>query len=1446
MQRYRVNLPVLIGIVVGSIALIGGSYGLYKFQKSRNASRLLDRAEVALADGDLHKSTDLLGSYLMIRPGDEEVMSKLSLQLADIAEDPKAVPSDFWKAAGFMEATVREFPERDDLRRRLVELYRSKRQLKPALDHVSQLLNRTPNDPELEAMRSECYFAAADAKAVPHALKLVGYDQTTEEFDESKAITPHNASVYSRLAYNLKTEKLEDELAQAVIDRMIEVNPESGEAYLAKGQWLELQEKRDEAIEAIRKALELAPEEPSIVIANARLAMRDKEFDQAKSLIEASIEDHPTEIGLYQTLSEIEIGSGDYAAALAACDRGIAAAPITQSQGLLVQKARLQLQQNALDDARESIAVMREGEMIHSAYPDYFEARLMMEDQKWLEAATVFEKYQQYFAGNPSMALELNVMLGLCREKLGQDELALEAFNQALLSDRGNVMADQGRLRTMQKIGRVGNSNEGVSIYAALAEELAKPESKQNWKAFDKVCEEYIDRMKLGKGMLLVLKGEVQMRRGNYDEARKLLVQAYKEEPDNLGVRRAAVKLFAADPEQGPAKALGLLDGVVKKFGDLPILRLERADLLSVINDENLTEQLFALTEGTEDWETPQKIQLWKGLADKFGRLRDEESRAECLRKVVELSPGDLPTLLETFSVALASNDVAGAKEAQDAVLEVVGSKEDPTWLYMEANRLLANWRAAGGKGDGAKEAVELVNQAISQRSEWHELYNLKADIAAAQGDYKSALDSYDRAAKLGRQDGRSLFQYIKILRARGRAADALEQMEKINRESRVRLLGADYAESLLQVGREAEAVEAAKLFAAEAPNNASIQLWFGRFLTQASTLSPEKSERRKDLLTEAGAAFLKTTELAPTSGDGWMALVGYYAATGDGVKADDTVRRAHLALTEDQNLLLFARCYELVGRAIDAEGLYRLALEGAEDADRARVSRLLAQFYLGPAYRRDDAVDKATPLVNGILKDAAEETISPNDQNAQWARSTAARLLARSGAYQDLRNAEKLIASNSDDGALPVDDRLLMAEILAPRPEPVSRLKAANLLEEVGKNSRLSMKSELDLARLYFALDQWQKCREQMLDIIGRNPDNPQVRLAYLEMLLQRGGQKEIDLAVRQVQRLNEIAPNELGTREMLARVAFEKGKKREATKALLSMLPSDASKITAEQLPLVNRIAMRMVQFEDIETARKLFELSAKLGGVNDKFRYAQFVGERIDAEQGFKTLEELRDDIPTSQLVQGGLAILRALEAKDAEIPAARFERVKGWLDRGLREDPDLIALRLQQAELFDVQRKDDEAADAYRKLLERKDLKGASRAVVLNNLAYLLALGQSGGSAISEADGYVAEAVDLLGPGTEILDTRAVIAIADKRYKDAIEDLKLAVIDNPTASKYFHLATAYSMAGDVEGANDAWQEALDRGLTRESVSRLEKEQFDRTQQRIETGKLTSTAG
>jgi hypothetical protein len=122
-------------------------------------------------------------------------------------------------------------------------------------------------------------------------------------------------------------------------------------------------------------------------------------------------------------------------------------------------------------------------------------------------------------------------------------------------------------------------------------------------------------------------------------------------------------------------------------------------------------------------------------------------------------------------------------------------------------------------------------------------------------------------------------------------------------------------------------------------------------------------------------------------------------------------------------------------------------------------------------------------------------------------------------------------------------------------------------------------------------------------------------------------------------------------------------------------------------------------------------------------------------------------------------------------------------------------------------------------------------------VLNNLEFLVSL--AGSSAASDDDpvALIEEAAKIMGPNSDILDTRAVVLMSRKRYKDAIHDLELSVTDNPTNAKYFHKAQAHLLAGENRAAIEAWEKAEELGLTRDALNRMEHGNYDQVKAKID---------
>jgi tetratricopeptide (TPR) repeat protein len=150
------------------------------------------------------------------------------------------------------------------------------------------------------------------------------------------------------------------------------------------------------------------------------------------------------------------------------------------------------------------------------------------------------------------------------------------------------------------------------------------------------------------------------------------------------------------------------------------------------------------------------------------------------------------------------------------------------------------------------------------------------------------------------------------------------------------------------------------------------------------------------------------------------------------------------------------------------------------------------------------------------------------------------------------------------------------------------------------------------------------------------------------------------------------------------------------------------------------------------------------------------------------------------------------------------------------------------------MMEVQERYDESIAAYEKLLARDDVPEMMRAAASNNLAYLLA---STGAKLDDAVTAANEAIDVLGPISDILDTRALVYIARGEYAKAIEDMNLAVKVGATPSKYYHLAAAQLAGGDEQGALQSWKKVEEGKLTPETISKLERARFEEVKAKID---------
>lgn len=1439
MQQYRVNYVLLICLIIGTLLSSGGAYALWLFQLERNAGTLLERAHVAQEEGKIRDATSNYRQYLALRPDDQEARLEYATAYANIADLEDATVKELLLLVQVLESLVRDMPEQKDLQKKLVELYNRFQRPQDAVDHLGLMIDRYPDDIELKTLRVKSLVRANDfPTATAYGFKLIGYDKGTDSFDSSNAEAPHETPVYAELGQLVRIESKDPELADRIMEQMIKENPDSAQAYLVRGLYRVRFDMEDEGDKDILKALNLDPEDADVLVNIAAREGAEKNFEKSRNYLLDGIKKHPEDVRFYQMLAGVileeasdlrdaEARKAKYQEALDQIELGIKKVDGIRQENLLVAKAELQIRGQDFAGVKETIATLRE----RKTYPeliDYLDAVVMAHEGKWYAASIAMEKLRPAMASKRvDLRTNLDFQLGLCYEQLGRHELAQQSYELVLQADPTNEPARAGKQRIIGYLGKKVASSEDQSIDQLIQSERQKPKEQQNWDRINTAVDQIADKLKFSDSRRKLMKAEVFLVREDYAQAKKLLSAAHQEDPSNVDIQLAAVRLVAIDPDLGTAKALPFLDKVVAEFGDSAKARRLRAQIVLTQNPQDRNAQLLKLRDGIDDWSTEEKLSLLNDLASKYELLGLRDEAREAWTQCADLAPNDLPVRLRLFILAHDQVDDAAMREAQDRILEIVKVKHESTWLYTEARRLLILYRRGMVGADELPKIHSLLNEALEQRREWHDLYLLQADLAIAEGKIDQAIPAYQRALELGRAHAPAVAQFTRVLASQGQFTEARKVADTLPQDMRIYLLGQSYADIVFNSGDPVAAAEVAKKISEAAPDDPARQFWYSQRVF-AVMVSPKLSTKEKDeLAEEAEKALRHSSELSPQSPETWATLVRFYLIRQDRDNAEQALREGQLNTDTDLFASSLADSYRMFGRWFDAQAQYH-ALYDANPTD-PNAARALAAYLLSNLYPNDDGKEKAAPYINQILNSAASGVLDPSDRNVLWTKRTAAELLANSGDYQNMVKAERLLSSNLIDGKLLPEDQLRMANILALRPEPASRLKSIMLLEDIRKEQPLDIRQGLTLATLYFKLDRWIDCRQEMLALMRRFPDSPAVIQTYIGMLVDRGTKDDATRAINErLPTLHRLAPNEPMTIALTVRLLHKAGRDPEAIKLLYQQLPAKASDITDEQLPIVKIVADLFVEIDRPKDAESRFQVLASRNPVNALY-LAQFYGLHGgdgDVDKAFDIFEKLFTPDRASTFVGMSVEIIRARRDKVGKVYDPLVEK---WLDRALLENPDSIPLLMQRAEFYDLQQRYPEAVAIYQQLLERPDLKGVARAIVLNNLSFLLAVSGTNADSADPLE-YIEEASDILGPTADVLDTRGVVFTAQKQYDKAIQDLDFSLLDNPTAAKYFHKAVAHYLAQDNAGALKAWNKAVELGLSREDLNQLEHPRYD----------------
>ncbi|MCH2113873.1 MAG: tetratricopeptide repeat protein [Pirellulales bacterium] len=1429
MQRYRINHRLVVSLFIGTLVLGALAFFLQSWQVNRKAGSLRTIAQQNLEDGDCLSALQMMKDYARLRPDEDDArieLGDIALEVINFPEADLKQRVDGWNV---LDDVVRRTGA-SHLRRelaKLILLYQPPSRVVDAIEHLEELLLDNPGDPELNKLQVQALYRSKDFRSANTlAANLIGYNTSTGQFDDDKVVVGDQPEIYALLAQSLLQNVKIKEACRKVIDRMVEVNAESPIAHLRRSAMLNLLEEPEEAAAALDRAYVLDPLDAEILSRKGYAAIRKKEYDAAAAIFNEALEKHPEDVRFHTLLAQTEFSRANYDEAVAIAKNGIRKFTLRQTVGLsmlLIDVHLINKDEEAVNKAVKELKKLNVS--AYRPYIDYVEARLAVTEKRWREAVDTLTKVLPQLDGNPLLQAKAGVLAGFCHEQLGHLDLAKAAYTVVLRASPGFQRAVEG-IERIDRILQPEKTNRDGGINLLVNQMLARPEAEQDWSVIDRAVEKTAENFNFSETQANVVRAQVYIKRQMFEEAEKIIAAEAKREPDDLQVQYTAVTLISANPKKGPAKAMVLLDRIVAKTGSTLQSRNLRAQLLLAMDlePERLLQQLMALAEGVDEWPEQERVALYAVMVTHLQQMGKFDEVNLLWKRVLELRPNNLPLQMQQFQIAFEQQDDETMQEAQNAILEIVKVKTNPSYILTEIKRMMAGFISGRISRKDLATARKLLDDAVAQRPQWHELHIVYGQLLSIlKEDPLVAIEHFENALAWGPPNPAAVAQHITLLAAEHRYASARKKMELLPKAFREHNLGNLEAIILWQTGEKEAAYESAKNFASLRQDDIEIQVWFSEFAQQA-----EKVEA-------AIAAMHRATDLEPARPSHWTRLADLYWKSKNGDLVQQTLRSAQLAVDAEFIPILEAKAFEVRGQLQFAEDLY-LAIY-SDRLDQVSISRRMAEFYILWGNFVESQRVRAFSHINRILRAANEGRVPANNRHIAWARNKAARYLASTNDYQQSVKAERLLTSgleaigqSSGESGGPNDSRaqqLLLAEILASQRGPKSQLRAIEILENLRERSTLEKKHILLLGNLLNRINDWEGCESLLTDALAKHQNDSLLWSAYIDTLID---QREYTKANLRLKTLAEIGPDVMTFMRLRARLAAAQGNQAQVRQLLKRIAPVGPGAVTPAQLKMVLTTASLATQYNDNEFAEQLlrFYVNRRPNSTGELTSFLAMYG---DYEEAFGMLEQ---QFATNTEPAMSLA-LQMLRKRRAAI-GNRFDEV---LDKmfasAIREDPDSYARRTMRAELFEVQQKYDRSIEAYDELLILgDDMPLQMRASVMNNLGYLLALKNI---RLDEAIQLVNKAMDIYGPIDDMLDTRAVVRIARKEYDLAAEDMKLAVSISRDPVKYYHLALAQLLAGNDAAALTSWKQAKKWGFEVDKLGFLEQSAFQDFEKQVE---------
>jgi len=1363
---------------------------VHGFQMRRNASALLDRARLAEAGNKLDKAEEALSQYLSINRDDGATWAWYARVVDRRDSEGRRRERIFL----VHEQALRHNPGDLKLERRCADLALELGRYNDARQHLMNL-EKVPRD-------SQGQSAAAERAELEDLLgqcerALTRFEEAENWFDQAVKHDPRRVSCYDRLARLLRTDLRRNQDADGTIKEMVAKNPKAGRAYLYR--WRYTREFLASAdANDIQKALELAPDDPEVLLTAAVASEQKPDAAAARAYLEKGSKLDPKNFALAVGLAGLETREGHLDRAEAVLRRADQAKPSLDLAFILADTLIAQDKIEGKDQAADYITRLRNAGQ-GDTLVRYLEARILFRQKRWVEAIPRIEMARAVLKADPQLTAQLNLMLAECYSRVGSVEQRLDALRQAAAGGRAPEAA---RIEFAQALARSGKLDQALAILLPLADRkpelrldlvrlLIRKTSRQrsdqrNWPEVDRQLRDAAKALPQSVHVeaLTLLRADLLTAQGRLDDARSLLSAAQAKDPRNLPYRLALARLTQRQGK-GPA-ALQILDQAEKELGPSQDIQLARLDYWGRQGGAAARAAVARLAEDRGRIPAADQPAFLGRLASVEVQLRELSLARQHGRELAELQPDDVHVRLTLFDLSLEAGDQGDAASLVKEVRQIEGDT-GMFWRFAQAALLID--KARRGASRNLDEARALAAEISERQPDWWVGPSLNGEIAELAGSTDQAIDFYIRAVELGNLQPSLARRLVGLLTQRNRP-DEIDRVAQVFRDRGVPLDDITIVKALSAIRKQDfdGGIALARQVFSDTSTSYSDHLTLGRLYMDAG---------RSD---EAGKEFRRAVELGPGVPACWLDYVRYLVQTKHIDQARAVVEAARKTLPADRLTVTLAECSLVLGDLRQAEDLIGKALEDEDTSADPATLRLAATLSL--SQNRLDKVDEYLKKLGQVAG------ASPGDK--AWANRIRVAALVKNGRVANQDQALALVDQNLGIDPQSVEDRQLKATILALRPS--RRDEAVRILEQLAGANQLAASERFLLAQLYLGQPDEQKYQGEMRKLLNLKVRDPRHLAHFISYWI---GRNQLDQADRWLSELKKTEPLGLAALEAEARLLDLRKRKPE----LLALIEAHKQQVP-DQIGPVADLFYRYGFFKEAEAAYK--ELIARNPRQPEgPLALAVFLARQDRVSEAIEILKKAWSTCPPERVAAVALVLYDAPSVSEEQ-----RRQVEAWCVEASRRKPDAVGLSVKLGLIWIRQGRFDEADAIFRRILSSDP----DHVEALNNLAWLLALRDP--SKAQEALGLIDHAIVLQGPKVALIDTRAVALIRAGNLDQAVTDLRNAQrVDPRNPSVALHLAWAYQqIGGSTDQARKALAEAEAFGWTPASSDPLERTFMD----------------